>query len=131
MFHYNILKRMKVVYLLVILIFIIIILRIFYLQVFKVNKLSSLANSLWSRNLPLLADRGKITDRNGVILADNITTTSLVVVPVQVKNKDIVAKNIAEILNTDYLNIYKHFQLKEFILKDEVYHMKLLRKLLI
>ena len=108
MFHYNILQRMKVVYLLVILIFIIIILRIFYLQVFKVNKLSSLANSLWSRNLPLLADRGKITDRNGVILADNITTTSLVVVPVQVKNKDIVAKNIAEILNTDYLNIYKH-----------------------
>ena len=108
MFHYNILKRMKVVYLFVIIIFIVIIIRIFYLQVFKVNKLSNLANSLWSRNLPLLADRGKITDRSGVVLADNITTTSLVVVPIQVKNKEIVAKNIAKILNTDYLNIYSH-----------------------
>ena len=99
---------MKIVYILVILVFFIIILRIFYLQVFKTNNLSNLANSLWSRNLPLLADRGKITDRNGVVLADNITTTSLVVVPVQIQNKEEVAKNIAEILNTDYLNIYSH-----------------------
>ncbi len=78
------------------------------MQVFKTNDLSKLANSLWARNLPLLADRGKITDRNGVVLADNITTTSLVVVPVQIKNKEEVAKNIAEILKTDYLNIYSH-----------------------
>lgn len=108
MFHYRILKRMYYVYLVVLLIFLVIILRVFYLQVFKTSKLSSLANSLWSRNLPLLADRGKITDRNGTILADNITTTSLVVVPVQIKNKEEVAKNLASILNTDYLNIYKH-----------------------
>lgn len=108
MFHYRILKRMYYVYLVVLLIFLVIILRVFYLQVFKTSKLSSLANSLWSRNLPLLADRGKITDRNGTILADNITTTSLVVVPVQIKNKEGVAKNLASILNTDYLNIYKH-----------------------
>ncbi len=99
---------MKIVYLMVILVFLVIILRIFYLQVFKTNNLSSLANSLWSRNLPLLADRGKIMDRNGIVLADNITTTSLVVVPVQIKNKELVAKNIAEILKTDYLNIYSH-----------------------
>lgn len=108
MFHYNFLKRIKIVSILVVLIFCIIILRVVYLQVFKVNRLSSLANDLWSRNLPLLADRGKITDRNGVVLADNITTTSLVVVPVQIKDKEKVAKDIALILNTDYLNIYSH-----------------------
>ena len=108
MFHYNILKRMRLVFLFVLLIFAAIIIRIFYLQVFKTNDLNKLANSLWSRNLPLLADRGKITDRNGVVLADNITTTSLVVVPVQIKNKEEVASSIAEILETDYLNIYKH-----------------------
>ena len=115
MFHYNILKRMYFVFLLVLLAFAAIIIRIFYLQVFKTNKLNNLANSLWSRNLPLLADRGKIVDRNGEVLADNITTTSLVVVPVQIKDKEQVASSIAEILGTDYLNIYQHLTKKTSI----------------
>lgn len=108
MFHYTIQKRIKFVLYLIILIFIIIIFRIFYIQVFSKNKLDDLANNLWSRNLPILADRGNITDRNGVILAGNITTTSLIVVPVQIKNKEEVAENLAKILGTDYLNIYSH-----------------------
>ena len=86
--HYQILKRTYYVYLGFILLFLIIILRVFYLQVFKTKDIGSLASSLWSRNLPILADRGKITDRNGVVLADNLTTTSLVVIPVQIKNKE-------------------------------------------
>ena len=108
MFHYTIQKRIKFILYLIILIFIIIIFRIFYIQVFSKNKLDDLANNLWSRNLPILADRGNITDRNGVILAGNITTTSLIVVPVQIKNKEEVAENLAKILGTDYLNIYSH-----------------------
>ena len=108
MFHYVVQKRIKIVGVLIFLVFLVIIIRIFYIEVFSQNKLDELANSLWSRNLPILADRGKITDRNGVVLADNITTTSLVVVPVQIKNKEEVAKNLASILNTDYLNIYSH-----------------------
>lgn len=108
MFHYNIQKRMLVVKLIVIILFIIIIGRILYLQIISTNKLSNLANDLWVRNLPILADRGKIYDRNGVVLADNITTTSLIVIPSQIKNKEEVAKNISKILNTDYLNIYSH-----------------------
>lgn len=47
-------------------------------------------------------------DRNGKVLASNITTTSLVVVPVQIKNKEETAKKLADILGTDYLNIYSH-----------------------
>lgn len=108
MFHYVVQKRIKIVGVLMFFIFLIIIIRIFYIEVFSQSRLDELANSLWSRNLPILADRGKITDRNGVVLADNITTTSLVVVPVQIKNKEEVAKNLASILNTDYLNIYSH-----------------------
>lgn len=108
MFHYVVQKRIKIVGVLMFFNFLVIIIRIFYIEVFSQSRLDELANSLWSRNLPILADRGKITDRNGVVLADNITTTSLVVVPVQIKNKEEVAKNLASILNTDYLNIYSH-----------------------
>ena len=99
MFHYVVQKRIKIVGVLMFFIFLVIIIRIFYIEVFSQSRLDELANSLWSRNLPILADRGKITDRNGVVLADNITTTSLVVVPVQIKHKEEVAKNLASILN--------------------------------
>ena len=108
MLHYRIHKRMFYVYLIVLITFLVIILRVFYLQVFKVNNIKDKAGSLWSRNLPILADRGKITDRNGIVLADNLTTTSLVVIPVQIQNKEEVAKNLSEILGTTYLNIYSH-----------------------
>ena len=108
MLHYRIHKRMFYVYLIVLITFLVIILRVFYLQVFKVNNIKEKAGSLWSRNLPILADRGKITDRNGIVLADNLTTTSLVVIPVQIQNKEEVAKNLSEILGTTYLNIYSH-----------------------
>ena len=61
--------------------------RVFYIQVFSYKKLNTLAESLWSRQLPISADRGKIVDRNGKELATNITTTSLVVIPNQIKDK--------------------------------------------
>ena len=79
------------------------------------KKLSKFANSLWSRNLPIKADRGIIYDRNGTILADNITTTSLVVIPNQIKNKTATAKKISEILNVDYEAMLKHINKKTSI----------------
>ena len=108
MFHYQIQKRSYYVYLIMLAVFLAIFIRIFYIQVFKAGQLEKLAHNLWSRNLPLLADRGLITDRNGLVLASNITTTSLVVVPNQIKNKEKVAADLAQILGTDYLNIYQH-----------------------
>ncbi len=108
MFHYNIQKRLYITYLIILTVFIAIIIRLFYVQVFKTKYLNELAHNLWSRNLPILADRGLITDRNGIVLADNITTTSLVVIPNQIKNKENVARDLSAILNTDYLDIFKH-----------------------
>ncbi|MGM9834599.1 MAG: stage V sporulation protein D [Bacilli bacterium] len=82
--------------------------KVFYIQVFQYKKLNSLAEGLWSRNLPLKADRGRILDRNGKVLATNITTTSLVLIPNQIKDKEAVSKDIAEILGVSYEVIYEH-----------------------
>ena len=79
-----------------------------YIELFDYQKLSSLANDLWSRDLPIEGDRGLILDRNGVVLADNITTTSLVLIPNQIKNKDEVSKNLAEILGVTKEEMDKH-----------------------
>ena len=95
MFQDNFQSRVKIVFIVVMLLFLLLIIRIFYIQVIQYDELSNLANNLWSRNLPITADRGLITDRNGVVLAENITTTSLVVVPNQIKDKELVAKDLA------------------------------------
>ena len=85
-----------------------VIFKVFYVQVFDYKKLSNLASDLWSRNLPIEASRGKILDRNGIVLADNVTTTSLVLVPNQIKNKKEVTKELAKILNVSYNEMKKH-----------------------
>ena len=100
--------RMRLVVLFVTLLLIAVILKVFYIQVFQYQKLNSLANDLWQRNLPITPDRGLILDRNGKVLASNITTTSLYLVPNQIKNKEEVAKNLGEILNVSYEEMYKH-----------------------
>lgn len=99
---------MKVFVIGVFLIFIVVILKVFYIQVFEYDKLNDLSSSLWSRNLPIEADRGKIYDRNGVVLADNITTTSLVLIPNQIKDKKTTTEKLAKILNVSYDQMKEH-----------------------
>lgn len=115
MFYNNIHTRIRYIFLVVILVLIIAIVRVFYIQVFSYKKLNTLAESLWSRKLPISADRGKIVDRKGRVLADNITTTSLVVIPNQIKDKEDAAKKLSEILNSDYEDMLKHVNKKTSI----------------
>ena len=76
MFFSNIHERIRFVFLISIVILIAIIIKVFYIQVFAYDKLSTLAESLWSRELPIKADRGEIVDRNGEVLATNISCCS-------------------------------------------------------
>lgn len=115
MFFNSIHIRMRVVFVVVCVLLLLIIGRVFYIQVFKYNKLNSLAQSLWSRELPITADRGEIRDRNGKVLASNITTTSLVVIPNQIQNKEEVAEKLASILNVSYEEMYRHVSKKTSI----------------
>lgn len=115
MFFKNIHRRMKIALCIILFVFVVIILRVFYIQVIDYKKLNEKASDLWSRNLPIKADRGLIYDRNGVVLADNATTTSLVVIPNQIKNKEETATKLAEILNVSYDDMYKHVNKKTSI----------------
>ena len=108
MFFSEIHERIRFVFLVCIIILIAIIIKVFYIQVFSYKKLSSLASSLWSRELPIKADRGLIVDRNGKVLASNLTTVSLVVVPGQIKEPEKVAHDLANILKTDYKEMLRH-----------------------
>lgn len=54
------------------------------------------------------APRGDIIDRNGVVLATSIVTTTIYVVPNQIEEKEKVSKDIANILGCDYDDVYKY-----------------------
>ena len=105
-------NRMKYIFYISILIFIIIIIKVFYIQVIEYNKLNKLANELWSRNLTVQADRGKILDRNGKVIVDNITTVGLYLIPSQIIDKEYTTKELSKILNVSYEEMYKHVNKK-------------------
>ena len=115
MFFKSIHKRMYILLIIIILLFILVIFKVFYIQVIDYKKLNNLSNSLWSRNLPIEANRGLIYDRKGKILATNMTTSSVVVIPNQVSNKEYTATKLSEILNVDYDTIYKQVSKKSSI----------------
>ncbi len=115
MFFKKIHVRIKVVLIVILILFFLIISKVIYIQVFDYKKLNKYATGLWSRNLPIEADRGIIYDTTGVVLANNVTTTSLVFIPNQIKNKELTAKKISKILNVSYKEIYKHVTKKSSI----------------
>lgn len=115
MFFKNIHIRIKITMVIIIFIFFVIVCRVFYIQVFDYKKLNTLAQSLWSRNLPVEPNRGLIYDRDGTVLADNLTTTSLVLIPKQIEDKKDVAEKLAGILNVSYEEMYKHVSKKTSI----------------
>ncbi|MEG2001892.1 MAG: penicillin-binding transpeptidase domain-containing protein [Clostridia bacterium] len=90
------------------------------MQLFSNKKLSVKALDQWTRDLPIQASRGKIYDRNGVILADNLTTYDIYVRPRMVKESDVTARELSRILSIEYESIYKKLTAKgssEFTLK--------------
>ncbi len=115
MFTKNIDIRIKVLFLIMLLLLSLVVFRVFYIQVFQYKKLNNLASDLWSRNLEIEADRGKILDRNGVVLADNLTTTSLILIPNQIKDKAGAVKGLADILGVSYDEMKKHVYKKASI----------------
>ena len=110
MFSKYIHKRIKIVFILIFICFVLIIGKVFYIQVIDYGKLNSYANGLWSRNLPIEADRGKIMTIDNKVIADNLTTVSLVFIPNQIEEekKEVIAKEIASILDCDVSAIREH-----------------------
>ena len=110
MFSKYIHKRIKIVFLIILFCFILVVGKVFYIQVIDYDKLNEYANNLWSRNLPIESDRGKISTSDGTVVADNLTTVSLVFIPNQIDydKKEQIAEEIALILGCNVNAIREH-----------------------
>ena len=73
--------------------------RLIYFMVFQSEYYSKKAEDLHVRERYVKAKRGKILDRNGVVLADNITVCNISVIHNQIKEKEKVIEVLCKELN--------------------------------
>lgn len=100
-------KRLTTVLIVGILMFLIIDIRLGYVQMITGNWLTNLAEDSWSRNIPFEPERGEILDRNGVPLATNISSPSVLIVPRQVENPAETSEKLANILGISKEKAYQ------------------------
>ncbi len=80
--------------------------RFFYIQVIWQDELHYLALDQWTREIPVVAERGKIFDRNGELLAGNQTAYSVFARASAVKNPENSANILSATLGIPYEELY-------------------------
>ena len=81
--------------------------RFFYVQVLWSEELNYRALDQWTREIPLVAQRGRVLDRNGVVLADNSTAYTVFARSNAVKDKEKTASLLSQALGKDTDTIYQ------------------------
>ncbi|WP_028982937.1 stage V sporulation protein D [Sporolactobacillus terrae] len=97
--------------------FAIFIARLAYLQIFENNWLMNYALNSWSREIPYEAERGRILDTRGKVLATNVSSPSVLVVPRQVKDKNKTAGQLSSVLNMSKKRAYEKISKNESIVR--------------
>ena len=94
-------NKIKIIKICIYLIVLALIFKVGYIQIIDRKNIYDKALESWQRSFPVQANRGKIYDRSGNVLATDLTTASLVVVPSQIKDQATTALKLSEILNVD------------------------------
>lgn len=81
--------------------------RLFYVQIIWGEEIQEKAIDQWTREIPVVASRGKITDRNGVLLAGNADTYTVFVRKKAVKDVEYLSQILSKVLKMDYQSVYK------------------------
>jgi len=91
-------------------IFCIILGRLLYVQIAWGSDLQELATDQWNREIPVVAARGIISDRNGTVLAGNRTTYSVFLRPNAVKNAEYTATVLSGLFELDPQEVLEKIQ---------------------
>lgn len=76
--------------------------RIFYVQIIWGDELQVKAIDQWTREIPVIAERGCITDANGIILAGNESTYTVFVRARSVEDKEYTAQVLSQTLDLGF-----------------------------
>ncbi len=83
------------------------------MQVLWQEELNYHALDQWTREIPIVAQRGKVTDRNGVVLADNSTAYTVYARSNAITDKSAAANVLAQALEGDAAQIYEKLTKKK------------------
>ncbi|WP_353947673.1 stage V sporulation protein D [Sporolactobacillus sp. Y61] len=100
-------------------IFAIFIVRLIYVQIFNNDWLTQKALEEWGKNIPYEAERGDILDARGKVLATNISSPSVLVVPKQIKKRqrEKTADALSEILGMSRRRALEKISQNELIVR--------------
>lgn len=101
-------KRIFIVFILFIILFSAIAIKLGVITFAEAGYINPLAYDLWSREIPVSTSRGLILDRNGKVIVGNELCYTVCSINKQVNDKEKTARLLADILECDYDNIYKH-----------------------
>ncbi len=79
--------------------------RLFWLQLVKGDHYTALAQDFRTRDVPITARRGTISDRNGSLLALSIDAHSVYANPRAIENKEETARTLSEVLGLKYAEV--------------------------
>jgi len=105
--------------------FLILVVSLFYYQIIRGDYFLDKARSNYIKTIPLLPIRGSILDRNRTLLAFDVPTFNIAVVPYQIrKRKDTIFRRISQVLSYPQDAILKNYQrnLRSMFAPVEIIH---------
>jgi penicillin-binding protein 2 len=105
-------RRIKIIFTVFCVWFIVLGCRLWHMQVFQQTRYKNLSVKNRTRFVRLQSGRGKIYDRNGILLADNKPATQLVVVVGEVEDRNNLAERLSSLTSLSYDYILK--KIKEY-----------------
>lgn len=86
--------------------------RLVYLMVIKADHYAKKAKEVQQRERAIKAERGKIYDRNGILIAANKPVSTISVIHNQMKDKETVIRNLSVLLDIDEEKVRKRVEKK-------------------
>ena len=105
-------QRIFFVFVIVILCSFVLSARLVYLMVIKADHYAKKAKEVQQRERAIKAERGKIYDRNGILIAANKPVSTISVIHNQIKDKETVIRNLSVLLDIDEEKVRKRVEKK-------------------
>ncbi len=118
-------KRLFILFSIALFVFIALLGRLSFVQLVQGSWLTNKAENLWGRDIPFASKRGRILDHNGNLIAYNISSPSVMVIPAQIKDKPKTASQLATILQAPEKKILELISKRQLIVRISPYGRKI------
>lgn len=120
---YSLRKRIFAMFCIISFIFLSLIIRLFYIQAISAKSLQLKAESQWTRDLPITAERGRIYDKNGATLAVSYATYNVYTRYREIEDINDVCSFLSKMLNMTFKALFDKISnpnVSEVLIKQQI-----------